>query len=135
VQVESDYPRCAPAAAHSRRHCSGTASVSKNNLAESGEGRSRRPGRNIRQGALRSGLVEKIAQLADPANDGVGLRLEEEQLPQRTRRKRASHRVAVEEGVLAYVDLVGAPHPVGRLWTRAREKKESALFEYDPARL
>jgi len=34
------------------------------------------------------GLVEKIAQLADPANDSVGLRLGEEQLPQRIRHKK-----------------------------------------------
>ena len=34
------------------------------------------------------GLVEKIAQLADPANDSVGLRLEEEQLPRRIRHKK-----------------------------------------------
>ena len=34
------------------------------------------------------GFVEKIAQLADPANDSVGLRLEEEQLPQRIRHKK-----------------------------------------------
>jgi hypothetical protein len=33
------------------------------------------------------GLVDKIAQLADPATDSVGLRLEEEQLPRRIRRK------------------------------------------------
>ena len=35
------------------------------------------------------GLVEKIAQLADPANDSVGLRLEEEQLPRRIRHKKS----------------------------------------------
>jgi hypothetical protein len=34
------------------------------------------------------GFVEKIAQLADPANDSVGLRLEEEQLPRRIRHKK-----------------------------------------------
>jgi hypothetical protein len=34
------------------------------------------------------GLVEKIAQLADPANDSVGLRLEEERLPRRIRHKK-----------------------------------------------
>jgi hypothetical protein len=34
------------------------------------------------------GLVEKIAQLADPANDSVGLRLEEERLPLRIRHKK-----------------------------------------------
>jgi hypothetical protein len=36
------------------------------------------------------GLVEKIAQLADPANDSVGLRLEEEQLPRRIRHKKGN---------------------------------------------
>jgi hypothetical protein len=35
------------------------------------------------------GFVEKIAQLADPANDSVGLRLEEEQLPRRIRHKKS----------------------------------------------
>jgi serine/threonine-protein kinase HipA len=39
----------------------------------------------------------------------------------------------MEKGVLTYVDLDGAPHLVGRLWTRARKNKESASFEYDPA--
>ena len=34
------------------------------------------------------GLVEKVGQLADPGGDSVGLRLEEEQLPQRIRNKR-----------------------------------------------
>src|SRR5271169_2491704 len=33
------------------------------------------------------GLVDKMAQLADPANDSVGLRLEEERLPRRIRHK------------------------------------------------
>ena len=35
------------------------------------------------------GLVDRVAQLADPGTDSVGLRLEEEQLPQRIRNKRA----------------------------------------------
>lgn len=34
------------------------------------------------------GLVERVEQLADPGSDSVGLRLEEEQLPQRIRNKR-----------------------------------------------
>jgi hypothetical protein len=34
------------------------------------------------------GLVDRVAQLADPGADTVGLRLEEEQLPQRVRNKR-----------------------------------------------
>src|ERR1700678_1241020 len=33
------------------------------------------------------GLVDRVAQLADPGTDSVGLRLEEEQLPQRVRNK------------------------------------------------
>jgi serine/threonine-protein kinase HipA len=37
----------------------------------------------------------------------------------------------MEKGVLTYVDLDGAPNFVGRLWARARQKKESASFEYD----
>ena len=32
---------------------------------------------------------------------------------------------------LIYVDLAGAAHLVGRLWTRARKNKEGATFEYD----
>lgn len=35
------------------------------------------------------GLVERVGQLADPGSDSVGLRLEEEQLPQRIRNKRS----------------------------------------------
>lgn len=35
------------------------------------------------------GLVDRVAQLADPGTDSVGLRLEEEQLPERIRNKRA----------------------------------------------
>jgi hypothetical protein len=35
------------------------------------------------------GLVDRVGQLADPGTDTVGLRLEEEQLPQRVRNKRA----------------------------------------------
>ena len=31
-----------------------------------------------------------------------------------------------------YVDLDGASHLVGRLWSRLRKNKESATFEYDP---
>src|SRR5262245_2610810 len=34
------------------------------------------------------GLVERVGQLADPGSDSLGLRLEEEQLPQRIRNKR-----------------------------------------------
>jgi hypothetical protein len=34
------------------------------------------------------GLVDRVAQLADPGTDTVGLRLEEAQLPQRIRNKR-----------------------------------------------
>jgi len=39
----------------------------------------------------------------------------------------------MEKSVLTYVDLDGTPHLVRRFWTRARQKKESASFEYDPA--
>jgi hypothetical protein len=35
------------------------------------------------------GLVDRIAQLADPSTDAVGLRLEEEKLPKRIRHTRA----------------------------------------------
>jgi hypothetical protein len=41
------------------------------------------------------GLVEKIAQLADPANDSVGLRLEEERLPRRIRHKKGKPSVGL----------------------------------------
>ena len=34
------------------------------------------------------GMVERLADLADPRNDAVGLALEEERLPQRIRRSR-----------------------------------------------
>lgn len=37
----------------------------------------------------------------------------------------------MEREVLAYVDLEGVPHFVGRLWARTRGNKESASFEYD----
>jgi len=35
------------------------------------------------------GLVDRVGQLADPGTDTVGLQLEEEQLPQRVRNRRA----------------------------------------------
>src|ERR1700735_919346 len=37
----------------------------------------------------------------------------------------------MENEVLVYVDLQGAPHLVGRLWMRTRKDRESATFEYD----
>src|SRR5271154_3641366 len=37
----------------------------------------------------------------------------------------------MEREVLAYVDLDGALHFVGRLWARTRGNNESASFEYD----
>jgi serine/threonine-protein kinase HipA len=37
----------------------------------------------------------------------------------------------MEREVLAFVDLEGAPHLVGRLWARTRGNNESASFEYD----
>jgi serine/threonine-protein kinase HipA len=33
--------------------------------------------------------------------------------------------------ILIYVDLLGTPHLVGRLWTRQRKDRQSATFEYD----
>jgi serine/threonine-protein kinase HipA len=39
----------------------------------------------------------------------------------------------MERTVLAYLDIDGAPHLVGRLWARARGGKESASFEYSKA--
>jgi serine/threonine-protein kinase HipA len=36
-----------------------------------------------------------------------------------------------EKESLVYADLAGVPHLVGRLWTRARQDKASATFEYD----
>jgi serine/threonine-protein kinase HipA len=37
----------------------------------------------------------------------------------------------MENEILVYVDLQGAPHLVGRLWMRTRKDRESATFEYD----
>src|SRR2546426_3594665 len=37
----------------------------------------------------------------------------------------------MEKAILVYVNLRGAPHLVGRLWTRMRKNTESATFEYD----
>jgi len=38
----------------------------------------------------------------------------------------------MDRAVLVYVDLDGVPHLTGRLWSRLRKNKESAMFEYDP---
>ena len=35
--------------------------------------------------------------------------------------------------IFVYVDLEGEPQLVGRLWSRFRNERESATFEYDPA--
>lgn len=37
----------------------------------------------------------------------------------------------MERDIFVYADLKGAPHLVGRLWTRQAKGKESASFEYD----
>src|SRR5258708_14594422 len=37
----------------------------------------------------------------------------------------------MDKEILVYMDLQGAPHLVGRLWTRMRKDRESATFEYD----
>ncbi len=42
------------------------------------------------------GMTERLADLADPKNDPVGLRLEEEQLPKRIRRSQAQKMVSAE---------------------------------------
>jgi serine/threonine-protein kinase HipA len=39
----------------------------------------------------------------------------------------------MDREVVVYVDLDGASHLVGRLWTRLRKNNESATFEYNPA--
>ena len=39
----------------------------------------------------------------------------------------------MDRETLVYVDLDGKPHHVERLWSRVRENKESASFEYDNA--
>ena len=39
----------------------------------------------------------------------------------------------MEREILIYADLVGAPHLVGRLWTRTGGARESASFAYDRA--
>lgn len=38
----------------------------------------------------------------------------------------------MDRKVLVYVDLNGAPHLVGRLWSRTRKSRETASFEYAP---
>ena len=42
------------------------------------------------------GMVERVADLADPKSDAVGLRLEEEHLPQRIRGPRKQNRIKGE---------------------------------------
>jgi serine/threonine-protein kinase HipA len=37
----------------------------------------------------------------------------------------------MEKDVLVYIDLLGSPHLVGRLWARTRKDRDSASFEYD----
>ncbi len=37
----------------------------------------------------------------------------------------------MEKDVLVYIDLLGTPHLVGRLWARTRKERESTTFEYD----
>lgn len=37
----------------------------------------------------------------------------------------------MESETLVYVDYLGKPHLVGRLWARTRKEKDSATFEYD----
>ncbi len=37
----------------------------------------------------------------------------------------------MDKETLVYADLEGTPHLVGRLWTRMRQARESATFEYD----
>ena len=39
----------------------------------------------------------------------------------------------MECAVVVYADLAGSPVPVGSLWARSREGRESATFEYDSA--
>ena len=38
----------------------------------------------------------------------------------------------MDREIFVYVDLNGASHLMGRLWTRLRKNKESATFEYSP---
>ena len=74
------------------------------------------------------GMVDRLADLADPTHDSVGLELEEEHLPERIRlsrrQKPASRKGRVRsngQGSFVYVDLQGTPHLVGRLWARMRK--------------
>lgn len=39
----------------------------------------------------------------------------------------------MDKNILVYVDLLGNPNLVGRLWARIRNNKETATFEYDRA--
>lgn len=36
----------------------------------------------------------------------------------------------MDRNILVYVDLLGTPHLVGRLWVRTRRGKEGATFRY-----
>ncbi len=35
-----------------------------------------------------------------------------------------------DRNILVYMDLLGTPHIVGRLWARKRRDKEGATFQY-----
>jgi hypothetical protein len=81
------------------------------------------------------GMIDRLADLADPKNDTLGLQLEEENLPKRIRttRQKTPEGEIMDKETLVYVDLDGTAHLVGRLWARVRKNKESATFEYHPA--
>ena len=84
-------------------------------------------------------MVERLADVADPRHDSVGLELEEEHLPERIRLSRRQKPRKPESKGLS--DGQGssrirgparhALHLVGRLWARMRKDRESATFEYD----
>jgi len=86
------------------------------------------------------GLAEKLETLAAAASDVVGLQLEEEHLPRRIRQprpfgssKRARGPRMSAPAAFVFVDLDGAAHSVGQLWTSASKGQQKATFRYDPA--
>jgi hypothetical protein len=82
------------------------------------------------------GMSDRLADIADLKNDPVGLRLEEEHLPQRIRAARTSQSpTGMDREVFVCVDLDGTPHLMGQLWARVRKDRESATLEYAPAGL
>lgn len=63
-----------------------------------------------------------LADLADVKNDDLGLRLEEERFCRNASGVRPNVKgFDMEQAILVYVDVKGAPHLAGRLWARTRK--------------